>query len=266
MRLQAGKVYKFTYGARKLYDAETLTVCLGRNPRVDAMTTVLVPTMQVTGDKKEEKTLDLTVGGGRYIFHIGFHATSPRTSGSLYISPFTVAEGVMSGAPAAVTAMEVVPAAERSHAATISFTGTRAVYGRRYANFSAGIDLYRDGEFVATVPATPGNTGSYNDTGAHHGLNIYTLRARNDAGSGSPAERTVFVGWDEPNRAECVRARELETDGIVEVTWNAPELDNNNSVLTAEALRYDVFMSAKLPSGKTETTQVGSDVKEQAIL
>ena len=92
------------------------------------------------------------------------------------------------------------------------------------------------------------------------------MRARNDAGSGSPAERTVFVGWDEPNRAECVRARELETDGIVEVTWNAPELDNNNSVLTAEALRYDVFMSAKLPSGKTETTQVGSDVKEQAIL
>ena len=28
---------------------------------ITAMTTVLVPTMQVTGDKKEEKTLDLTV-------------------------------------------------------------------------------------------------------------------------------------------------------------------------------------------------------------
>lgn len=260
LRLQAGKVYKFTYGARKLYDAETLTVCLGRNPRVDAMTTVLVPTMQVTGDKKEEKTLDLTVEADG-IYFIGFHATSPRTSGSLYISPFTVAEGVMSGAPAAVTAMEVVPAAERSHAATISFTAPELSMDGATLTSLAGIDLYRDGEFVATVPATPGNTGSYNDTGAHHGLNIYTLRARNDAGSGSPAERTVFVGWDEPNRAECVRARELETDGIVEVTWNAPELDNNNSVLTAEALRYDVFMSAKLPSGKTETTQVGSDVK-----
>lgn len=258
--MEAGKVYKFTYGARKLYDAETLAIGMGRNPRPEAMTTVLVPATEITNDRKEEHTLDITVDADG-IYFIGFHATSPRNSGALYISPFVMAEGVLSGAPAAVTAMEVIPAADRSHSATINFTAPAvAMDGGGLAALTA-VDVYRDGTFIGDVPATPGQPGSYIDNDAHHGINVYTLRARNDVGSGSPFVQSVFIGWDEPNRVERVRARELETDGLVEVTWNAPRLDNNNSELTEEALRYDVFMSAALPSGKTEITQVGTDVK-----
>lgn len=260
LRLAAGKVYKLTFGSRKLYDAETLTVALGANPRAEAMTTILVPATEITNDRSEERTLDVTVEADG-IYFIGFHAGSPRNAGALYISPFTLAEGVVAAAPAAVAAMEVIPAADRSHSATVKFTApSLAMDGSALAALE-GVEVYRDGTLLATVPATPGAEGSYVDNGAHQGLNLYTLRARNSAGTGFPEERTVFVGWDEPNRVERVRARELETDGTVEITWNAPELDNNNSPLTVEALRYDVFMSALRPDGKKDTRQVGTDVK-----
>ncbi len=260
LALEAGKIYKFTYGARKLYDAETLSVSMGRAPEASAMTTVLVAPYQVTTDRTEQRTLDVTVDTDG-VYFIGFHATSPRTSGALYISPFIVAEGVASGAPAAVTAMEVTPAADRSHSATITFTAPSATMdGSALASLTA-VDVYRDGSLIGNTTAAPGASGSYTDTEGHQGMNLYTLRPRNEAGSGAPAELSVFLGWDEPNRVERVRAAETATDGEVTVTWNAPELDNNNSPLTEEALRYDVFMSAVLPSGKTEVTQVGSDVK-----
>lgn len=263
LRLAAGKVYKLSFGSRKLYDPETLTVALGANPRAEAMTTILLPPTTVTNDRVEIREIDVTVEADG-VYFIGFHAGSPRDAGALYVGPFSVAEGVVAAAPAAVTDMEVVPAADRSHSATVRFTApVLAMDGSALSALDA-VEVYRDGALVASVPSAPGADGSYVDNDARQGLNTYTLRPRNGAGSGFPMERTAFIGWDEPNRVERVRARELDTDGTVEITWTAPELDNNNSPLTVDALRYDVFMSATLPDGSRDTRQVGADVKGTA--
>ncbi len=259
MRMEAGKVYHLTFGERKLYDAETLEVRMGRNPRIEEMTRVLLPAHTVANDRADIREIEITVDADG-IYFIGFHATSPRNSGALYISSLSMSEGVASGAPKGVADMSLTPAADRSHSVTVAFTAPSQAMDGSALTAIDGVDVYRDGEKIGTAPASPGATGSYVDNGAHQGVNIYTLRARNGAGSGSPVEQSVFVGWDEPNRAERVRAREIDTYGVVNVTWSAPELDNNNSVLTEEALRYDVFMTSQSPQG-VNTAKVGTDIK-----
>lgn len=259
IRMEPGKVYHLSFGERKLYDPETLTVMMGRNPRISAMDRKLLDTHQVTEERAVERTVEITVdAAGIYFF--GFHATSPRNSGALYVSDFSVSEGIVAEAPKCVTGLTATPAADRSHSVRLDFTApTENMTGSPLPSLS-GVDIYRDGEKVGEATAAPGAAGSYVDNTAHQGVNNYTVRPRNAAGIGSPAEVSVFVGWDEPNRVETVRARETETDGVVTVTWQAPELDNNNSVLTEEALRYDVFMTSRSTKG-TQTSQVGTDVK-----
>ncbi len=259
MRMETGKVYHLTFGERKLYDPETLTVMMGRNPRAGAMERTLVAAHQVSDDRTVERTVEITVDAdGIYFF--GFHATSPRNSGALYISPLRVSEGIVKGAPKAVSALVATAAADRSHSVTLEFTAPSEAMDGSAVTALSGIDIYRDGEKIGTATAAPGTAGSYTDNGAHQGVNRYTVRPRNAAGAGAPAEASVFVGWDEPNRVERVRAHETSTDGVVTVTWQAPELDNNNSPLTEDALRYDVFMSARSADG-VENRKVGTDVK-----
>lgn len=259
IRMEPGKVYHLSFGERKLYDPETLTVMMGRNPRIAAMERTLLAAHQVTEERAVERTVEITVDAAG-IYFIGFHATSPRNSGALYVSGLSVSEGIVADAPKCVTGLTATPAADRSHSVRLDFTAPSENMAGSPLSSLSGIDIYRDGEKIGEATAAPGASGYYIDNGAHQGMNSYTVRPCNAAGVGSPAEVSVFVGWDEPNSVERVRARETDTDGLVTVTWQAPELDNNNSPLTDEALRYDVFMTSRSAAG-TETRQVGTDVR-----
>lgn len=177
-------------------------------------------------------TIDLASGEATRLGYLGNNAQVV----GLHI-PY---EATDENAPAAVTALTGVPAADGSASATLTWTNpSKTAGGQSLANITR-IDIYRDEALAGSVTGAAGQPSSWTDTNAGPaGLKTYRVQAVNEAGKGKSAEHTLFVGFDIPAAPTDAKASKTGEQEIT-VTWTAPYKGQSGGVIDSENITYKV--------------------------
>ena len=174
---------------------------------------------------------------------------------ALYVDPNPISPL----APQAPADFTVVPAADGSRSATLSWTNpslTRA--GQPLSTLD--ITVYADGKPVATLMGrTPGADDTYTYAAAADATVDLSVAASTNGAEGEHAyANPVFVGTDRPGAVTALAASRPDPDKYdITVTWNAPATGAQGGWFDATQLTYRVV---RRPDGKviTESTAATS--------
>lgn len=246
---QAGKKYSVSFFVAVSADAETLTVTAGPANTIAAQKIILPQAKYTnrynsadgTGYKEVTATFVAEADGNCYV---GFHCTSAKKAGYLYIDDVTIDEVPNDGAPAAVTDLVVTPGAQGALTAAIAFAAPSKTTGGQALDRISEINIYRGNSNTAihtfSAPA-PGAALSWVDTQPVQGFNTYRIVASNADGAGEKALATEYVGFDIPTAPTEVSLEEYQ--GFPTIRWIAPETGVNGGYVNPETLIYRIRRS-----------------------
>lgn len=242
IKLEAGKAYNFSFDtwSSTLYE-EAIEVKYGTEPTVAGMTkTLLEPTsVKVTQDNAihvENMIIAETTGS----YYVGFHGISAADAFYLYVSNFTIGEGVSTASPGlGKIVAEGDPNGGLS--ATVNVTFPTTTMGGADLESITKAEILRGGEVVKTFdnPAV-GGTDSYTDVVSASGEYEYSLVCYNEIGKGLVAKTSTYVGFDVPDQIESVTVARTSTPGEALVTWTPVTTDINGKPYPAGSVKYKV--------------------------
>lgn len=246
---KAGNKYSVTFKVAVSSDPETLAVTAGSANSIEAQKVILPAAKYTnkynsndgTGYKDVTATFTAEADGNYYI---GFHCTSAKKAGYLYIDDVTVDDVPNDGAPAAVESLTVTPGAEGALTATIAFNAPAKTTGAAALTSISEINIYRGNNNTAihtfTAPQ-PGAALQWEDTAPVQGFNTYRVVAYNADGAGEKALATEYVGFDFPTAPTEVSLEEYQ--GYPTIRWIAPETGINGGYVNPETLIYRIRRS-----------------------
>lgn len=203
LKLKAGIMYKLSYKvcASSSYNAERIKVTMGKEPNVASQTIVLKEAEDVTSYNYETREARFAVNeDGNYT--IGFQACSDANKMTLELDDIMVEEIGLSGIPAAVSDLEVIPDPNDELQATIRFTAPSVDFGGNELATLTRIDVYRgdDLENPAYSFESPacGQMCSWVDMEPVLGTNVYSVQAVNEIGVSDMVSAEAFVGCYRP--------------------------------------------------------------------
>lgn len=240
-----GRSYRVTFFARGTDKPETLTLHAGSSLDVNKMP-VVSDDFSVTkngGEMAEFSTTFRANASGNY--YVAFHCTSVRKAGYLYLDDVTIDEVPQTGAPAAVSDMEVVPGEKGALTATINMTApTLTAEGAALTQKLTKIEIYRGNERTAIhsfeKPAA-GASLSWTDTDPVQGVNVYRAVAFNSVGQGEKALAQAYIGHDLPLAVTDLVLS--DATGYPTLTWTAPTEGQNGGYIDTENLTYRIVRS-----------------------
>lgn len=258
--LEKGKVYKFQFDVAAWSGdtyPERIEVKMGRNARVDAMTTQVVPPTVITNVAKFDGFRTIT----EYImvpetadWYIGFHGCSDKASMILLVDNIAVNKAVSGSVPKEITALEIEPGMDGELTADISFRAPSRDFNNTRLEMLTKIEVKRDGELVKTIEnPEPGSFINYTDQVSAEGEYKYEITPFNTAGEGRPVEKSVYIGIDYPAPVSNVRIAETAVPGEVKVSWDAPANDVNGNPISASKVKY--IVADAMRSGNTKLVE-----------
>lgn len=157
-------------------------------------------------------------------------------------------------APAQVTEMKVVAAANGVGEATITWKNPTTTYQLEALTELTGVKVYRNEELITTIETSAvGEEMTYTDTNVPSGNQVYKLVPYNAAGDGLYREYRLFVGQDVPAGVIDLQANVFKDE--VTLTWKKPETGVNGGWYDESTLKYTVWRgSTKVATNITETT------------
>lgn len=178
-------------------------------------------------------TIDINTGCAT---PIGLLADDIQLAG-LYI-PFVAAP---SATPAAVSNFTVIPAADGTCKATLSWVNPLKTFGGKELVELQKIEILRDGKIIKTLNSPiPGAEQAFTDaisTDVQGGFHQYTVIAYNEAGAGAPAEQSVFIGLDIPATPDSLTYQKKSSRSVT-LSWNASKLGANGGKIDKSTLSY----------------------------
>jgi len=247
MRLAAGKAYtlEFEAGLNTTGSGTPeghMDVMIGTDKTPEALTTNLVSTTHVKKGSAVQYTVttkDFTVDADG-IYHIGFHAVTPKaTSSGLRIRYIKIYSASI---PAAGEIASITPAAEGAMSASVKYTAPVKEVSGKDLNGSLTIKAYVGNELKKTVEnVTPGETIDF-DVETAQGSNTVSVSASNADGEGPTVSGSVFTGYDYPLNPVDAKAV-LSADGTkVTLTWTAPGAEGEQGgYVPVDQLSYYIF-------------------------
>ncbi len=235
---EAGRSYRVTFDVRVSSDTETLAVTAGTDKTVAAQTITAMPARGFTNKNFETVSCEFTATASGNCF-TGFHCTSKRKAGYLYIDNVTIDEVPLTGAPAAIGNFSVTPGEKGVLTATLSLTAPSLTAEGAALKALDRIDIFRGNDRTAIHSFTsPGVGASLNwtDTEAAQGVNTYRAVAVNSIGQGEKAVASAYVGFDIPEAV--TDAVLVEEGGAPVVKWTAPTRGVNGGYIDPSALTY----------------------------
>lgn len=236
LHLEADSAYTLSFDtwAGMSSHPEDLEVMLGVAPTVEALSTPLIPSVNVdaTYDSKMhlQKTIMVDADG---IYYIGFHALSAANKHTLYLDNVEVSAPISENAPGAATEVVVTPAADGSNSAEISFCVPELTVGGAPLESLSEIEIARNGKIIDTYSSpTPGMPLSYVDTDAPYGKVTYTITAYNDYGAGIETSIDTFIGFSRPARVQNLLLQRTSAPGELSVSWTPVTHDVNGLALS----------------------------------
>ena len=245
MRLEGGRVYKFTIEAYAGYAAypERFEVKYGTANNADAMTsTVIAPTTLTNivakafdGDIAPEKS---------GIYYIGVHGISDADMYSLYVKSINIGTGVDDNAPAAVEDFTATPDPDGLKKVTLSFTAPTQTFAGQPLGALTDIVISRSGRALQTIenPA-PGQKISFEDTPQRKGYYTYEVTSSNEYGRSAAVSATVYVGINVPAAPTDVVLTETDEPGVVTLSWTAPTTDVDGLPLNPDLVTYTIVQA-----------------------
>lgn len=265
--LDADWQYVLTFDARSTSNsyAEEFEIALGDAANPDAMGRILIPRTEVKSSIYKPFTVTFSVPEDG-LYHLGFHAVSPKYRNWLFIDNISLDRGQELGAPAAVTDLTVTPAPLGGLKATISFTAPTRTVGEEKINVPMTATIYRGANEIGTVEGiAAGAPVTYDDTNPENGENDYIVVCSTPAGTSEPVMASAWVGIDIPSAPTDVKAT-TAADGSVVVTWQAPTTGEHGGYIDPRAVVYYVANSAsEQPLAGPLSTFTYTDTKPGAI-
>lgn len=242
--MEAGKLYDLAaslsgYSARY---PERVEIKVGKAATAEAMTTTLLEPTEIansSSDPMEWSYGFMPEESGEY--YIGIHGISDADMYNLTLYGFSVAAGRSSDAPAAGV-LTVEPAALGALKSTVRFVAPSKTINDNTLTSMARAELSRDGELIHTWenPA-PGAELTFEDTVEESGTYEYSVVCYNEAGNGSIASASAFIGTNLPAAPVNVAWVETANPGEVTISWNPVTVDINGNALDASQVTYQVY-------------------------
>lgn len=250
MTLESGCKYQLTFTLKAWSSTynEKIEVRYGSGNGVADMTvSILSPTdvKDYTNSTTAEQAVALEftpAASGTY--NIGIRAFGGTQFGTgdarfyTYVDNFKLDKLAMPVAPAAVENLVVTPGAEGALTATVSFSAPRkAVDGTALGSIDK-IELSRGDVVIKRFEdIAPGSPLRYDDALTASGSCEYTAIAYNEAGKGTPATASAFIGTDIPG---MVLASAYDDSSSLKATWEKVTSGKNNGYVNSDAISYSI--------------------------
>lgn len=247
LALEAGKAYNLFITADVYGGAEEFEVLIGTAPTVEALTGKVMEKVSFRSgptNRDFQSSVKVDKSG---VYYIAIHAVTPETSwGNLYIYDFDLSEPLSDDAPG-YGSLEISDDPERRLLATLKIDTPSQTVGGDVLKSISRYDVYRDEKLVKTIenPAV-GASVSYTDEVPFCGHYKYAVVAYNENGKGRELRDWVYVGVGVPDKISKISVVEQAgDDGVLDVSWTAPNIDLNGRSLPTDSVYYDVVMDGK---------------------
>jgi len=238
--VENGKKYRLTYTMWTKGDIETLAVTAGPQNTIESQS-VITPATNYSHTDRRVFTQEFTAtASGNY--HVGFHITSVKKRFFLFVTDINIDEVPDENAPAAVYNLTVTPGEKGAMNATISFEAPDETVACDRLTEIESIEIYRgnDNTSIHTfVNPKPGEKLSWTDDSPMQGWNTYRVVAYTTEAAGEKQLASAYVGYDLPVAVTNLKA--VETDGKVEITWDAPTQGQNGGYVNPDELTYTIY-------------------------
>lgn len=235
-----GAAYKFTFDAINSYPTERVALSVGSAPTAEAMTTEVISPTDVTYNPRRHTLSGTYLAKEDGKLYFGIHAVSDADMSTLMVENVNISE-IPSTAPAVPADYTVTPGDKGAAEATISFNAPSTTLGGEPLTGKLKVNIYRDGVTLTTLAdVAPGQACSYKDEGVESAFHSYSVAAVNaDGEEGMEMTEKVYVGVDVPGAVRNLRAYEdPEKEGLIHVTWDAPEGVHGGYIDPAELNYY----------------------------
>lgn len=253
IKLKPGYIYQVSFASKGGYfDNNLLSLAYGIGNDTTAYTNVLMPTTTLSNYQDfETKSFNVQVNSEAN-YHFAFHITSKNGS-TLRLDSFFVKAPISVNAPDSVTALKVVPGANGSLTATISFNAPQKTMSGSGLSSLSYIKVFRGDELVDSLAATPGQSLSVTDSKPVNGVNEYRVIAYNEYGESNANSISAFVGIDKPLAPPSGSL--ADTGAGLSLTWEKPEaVGVNGGFVDVNALKYNVY--SYVSTGYRQTTEL----------
>lgn len=247
LALEAGKSYNLFVTVDSQGLTEQFEIVMGTAPTIAGLTTKVLDTVSfqsTTTNNDFQCPIKVDKTG---VYYIAIHATTPAASwGNLYIYDFDLSEPLNENAPGYGT-MSITDDPERKLLATLQIKGPDKTVGGSSLKSISKYEVYRDEKLVKTIenPGV-GATVSYTDPVPFCGNYKYAVVSYNETGKGRELRDWVYVGVGLPGKIEKISVAEQPgDDGILDVSWTAPNVDVKGRYLPTDSVYYDVIMDGK---------------------
>lgn len=223
--MKKNSAYKLEFDAINTYPTERVAASVGLAPTAEGMTEEVVAPTDITYDPRRHSLSGTYRAKEDGLHYFGIHAVSDADCNTLFVDNLKVSE-VPATAPETPDNLTVVAGENGANNATVTFNAPTTSLDGNALSGKMQVKVYRDGTNITTFQnVTPGEQRSFKDEGIDSGSHKYSVAAVNAAGEeGLEATKTVYVGVDEPGAVRNLKAVEdLNTEGLVHVTWDAPE-------------------------------------------
>lgn len=238
-KVEKGKKYEVTYNVKTRGSEERLQVAAGDLNTADRMTAITEVLKLKNKDYQQNKAQFTATKDGN--FFVGFHALSLKNAYYLFINSVSVDEVPNDDAPAAVEQLSVKADANGELKATVSFNAPSKTKSGTALSSLTKVDIFHGNETTPAhtfATAQPGQQLSWTDNVSQMGNYTYRVVASNDAGAGTKAEATAYVG---PDKAKAVKDLTLsETGGKPVITWQAPTEGINGGYVNSDKTFYRI--------------------------
>lgn len=244
LALQSGKYYRVEFQMNGSDYGESAQFRMGTTPTVEGMTHVIDDVEVPNALRCFPYWVKATTTGTTYF---GVHANASNENyGVTKIGQFSVSAPIEPTAPGLPTSFVVIPSETGQRTATIRFAApTQDLDGAPLQTID-WIRVYEgtwEGgcrtQVYESTSVTPGQNFEINYSGSN-GSKYFRLVAGNASGEGMELFAKAYIGINRPADVTNVVARETATPGQVELTWDAPTLDQDGNPIYAPAVTYSI--------------------------
>ncbi len=241
--MESGKVYEFVATAFAVSDSytERIEICMGQGVDPASFTQVVVPPTDLNGSTPQELPATFTVSEGGY-YRIGFHAISEKNHFFITLQGWSLKVLVESGAPTAVTDLQVVPGEKGARTATLSFIAPKTMVSGDALTELDSIEVYGNGRLLTTIDhPVPGEAQEAEVTLEEDGIHDFEVVGCNSCGKGVSAHASAYIGCDVPVIDGAVGCFDLR-GGKMSCSWNAVgEVGEHGGYVDSTAVEYRLY-------------------------
>lgn len=221
LHLEAGYVYAISFNTHcgDYRYSEKMEICLGTEPTVESLSTVVMQPFTFNNYEYETFTKDFSVSEtGDY--RLAFHAISGAGSSDIFLDDVSVKLSSTPLAPASVTDFSATPDPAGKHICTLNFTAPSTTIGGEALTDITKISVLRNRTVVGTINNPEvGSAVEYVDKAVPNGYVSYSIIAYNTAGKGVTYDSDpVYVGVDVPQKP--ANARIIDNGNSVTISWD----------------------------------------------